>query len=150
MVFFTTRCRMLVSRYENKGLVNCVEISQEFQFFFFIRPPLKLYFRSNQNKSNEAIHHSMCFCNSSIQKNPHSQPPYQAQLGLIGTVVQCENECACCVGKHCVFTKHRCQVVPSTYAVLASAYGYFHKHSGSQPFMLCWRAPLHLETTGAR
>ena len=37
------------------------------------------------------------------QKNPHSQPPYQAQLGLIGTVVQSENECACCVvDKSCV------------------------------------------------
>ena len=46
---------------------------------------------------------NLFFCNSSIQKNPHSQPPYQAQLGLIGTVVQSENECACCVvDKSCV------------------------------------------------
>ena len=60
MVFFTTRCRMLVSRYENKGLVNYVEITKEFQRFF-VRPPLKLYFRSNQNKSNESIRHSICF-----------------------------------------------------------------------------------------
>ena len=44
MVFFTTRCRMLESVYKNKGLVNMVEITEEFQCFF-VRPPFKLYFR---------------------------------------------------------------------------------------------------------
>ena len=40
MVFFTTRCQTLVSRYENKGLVNYVEITKELQRFF-VRPQFR-------------------------------------------------------------------------------------------------------------